>query len=44
LQGLLDSVPHDRGGYCTACFSSNYPIPCEPEFKKLQLENGIVAE
>jgi amidophosphoribosyltransferase len=26
LEKLLESVPHDRGeGYCTACFSGQYP-------------------
>lgn len=44
LQGLLNSVPQERGGYCTACFSGNYPMPCEEKFEKLKLDNGIVAE
>jgi amidophosphoribosyltransferase len=28
IDKLLESVPHDSGqGYCTACFSGNYPTP-----------------
>lgn len=42
LEGLLDSVPHERGGYCTACFSGKYPIIPGDKMKKFQLENGIV--
>jgi len=27
---LMESVPQDNGvGYCTACFTGNYPIPVE---------------
>jgi amidophosphoribosyltransferase len=29
MDGLLKSVPHEKGGYCTACFTGNYPIPPE---------------
>lgn len=30
MEKLLESVPQDKGiGYCTACFSGNYPIPIE---------------
>jgi len=25
-EGLLSAVPHDKGGYCTACFTGEYPI------------------
>lgn len=25
-EGLLSSVPHDKGGYCTACFTGEYPL------------------
>jgi len=44
LEGLLASVPHERGGYCTACFSGDYPIIPHNKIEKLQLENGIVIE
>lgn len=29
MEGLLGAVPNDNGGYCTACFDGNYPIPPE---------------
>lgn len=30
LEGLLSTVPHDGSrGYCTACFTGDYPIPPE---------------
>lgn len=29
VEGLLNSVPQDRGGYCTACFTARYPVPVE---------------
>lgn len=38
LEGLLESVPHDCGGYCTACFSEQYPIPIEEKIGKFQHE------
>ena len=37
-KGLLESVPHEMGGYCTACFSGNYPIPIERNIGKYQHE------
>ncbi|MCU0645851.1 MAG: amidophosphoribosyltransferase [bacterium] len=43
LEGLLASVPQERGGYCTACFSGDYPIIPDQKIVKLQLENGIVS-
>ncbi|MFQ5633389.1 MAG: amidophosphoribosyltransferase, partial [bacterium] len=38
MEGLLKSVPYDRGGYCTACFSGDYPIPPEKINDKFDLE------
>lgn len=32
LEGLLNSVPNGRQGYCTACFTGKYPI--KPEMMK----------
>ncbi len=29
IEGLLKSVPHEKGGYCTACFTGRYPLPPE---------------
>ena len=34
LEGLLACVPSDKCGYCTACFSGEYPIPIDKDFKK----------
>lgn len=44
LEGLMQSVPPEVGGYCTACFSGDYPIMPEQKIEKLQLENGIVID
>jgi amidophosphoribosyltransferase len=44
MEGLLNSVPHEKGDYCTACFSGNYPIIPMNKIEKMQLENGIVIE
>jgi len=42
MKGMLNSVPQEPGGYCTACFSGDYPIIPGEAMKKFQLENGIV--
>jgi hypothetical protein len=33
---LLKSVPHEKGGYCTACFTGRYPLPPEDTMHKLE--------
>lgn len=39
IEGLLDAVPHDDGeGYCTACFTGNYPVEIDTDATKLALE------
>lgn len=38
LEGLLGAVPHEKGGYCTACFTGEYPVPPEEGMDKHQLE------
>ncbi len=35
LEGLLASVSHEAGGYCTACFTGDYPVPVEEAYNKL---------
>ena len=35
---LLDSVSHENGGYCTACFTGEYPIEIEEKIGKFQHE------
>lgn len=35
---LLDSVSHENGGYCTACFTGEYPIEIEEKIGKYQHE------
>jgi len=37
-EALLASVSHDNGGYCTACFTGEYPIPIEEKIGKYQHE------
>lgn len=39
VDGLLKAVPHEHGGYCTACFSGKYPILPEKIKSKYDLEN-----
>ena len=39
VEGLLDSVPNDNGeGYCTACFTGNYPVEVDFDASKLAYE------
>ena len=35
LSGLLGSVPNGERGYCTACFSGEYPISIQEKLYKL---------
>ncbi len=35
---LLESVSHENGGYCTACFTGDYPIEIEDKIGKYQHE------
>lgn len=44
LEGLLKSVPTENCGYCTACFSGEYPVLPDKKAKKHLLENGIVTD
>jgi len=41
LEGLLASVPNGDKGYCTACFSGNYPIPLEEDRNKLSVDESL---
>ncbi|HNW60029.1 MAG TPA: amidophosphoribosyltransferase [bacterium] len=34
IEGLLASVSHDPGGFCTACFTGDYPVPVEEAYSK----------
>lgn len=39
IEKLMESVPHDEGiGYCTACFTGDYPIEIEKKANKLSVE------
>lgn len=39
IEGLLDTVPHENGeGYCTACFTGDYPVEIDSDANKLALE------
>lgn len=37
-EGLLAAVSEKGGGYCTACFDGEYPIPVQETFNKNQYE------
>ena len=38
VRGLLKVVRGERGGFCDACFTGNYPVPVQLEMDKLVLE------
>lgn len=39
FQGLMNSVPSEEGiGYCTACFTENYPVKVDEDSGKLATE------
>ncbi len=39
MESMLSTVSHEgRCGYCTACFSGDYPIPPEPYVRKEEHE------
>jgi len=40
LEGLLKSVPHEKGGYCTACFTGKYPLIPEDLMDKFSYEHA----
>jgi len=40
MEGLLKVVGGDRGGFCDACFTGNYPVPVQLELTKLVLETA----
>jgi amidophosphoribosyltransferase len=40
LDGLMQSVDKDIGGFCTACFTGEYPIEVEKKIGKYQHEKN----
>jgi len=38
IEGLCSAVSSKGDGYCTACFSGEYPVPVEKAFRKNQYE------
>lgn len=38
LEGMVDAVSKKSCGFCTACFTGDYPLEPEADFRKLQLE------
>ena len=38
VAGLLKVAGNDRGGFCDACFTGNYPVPVQLELTKMTLE------
>ena len=41
LEGLLGSVPQDGLGYCSACYSGDYPVSIEEAVSKTQHEKSV---
>ena len=39
VQGLMELVRGDQGGFCDACFTGNYPVPVQLDLGKLSLES-----
>ena len=39
VKGLMKVVGGDRGGFCDACFTGNYPVPVQLELDKMMLES-----
>ena len=37
MDGMLEAVKPEHGGFCHACFSGEYPVPIEPQGKCLPL-------
>ena len=38
VNGLMNSVRGQQGGFCDACFTGNYPVPVQLDLGKLSLE------
>ena len=38
VKGLMKVVNGERGGFCDACFTGNYPVPVQLELDKMVLE------
>jgi len=39
LEGMVSAVSNGKSGFCTACFTGNYPLKPEDGMTKLQLED-----
>lgn len=39
VKGLMKVVAGERGGFCDACFTGNYPVPVQLELDKMMLES-----
>jgi len=39
LEGMVSAVSNGKSGFCTACFTGNYPLKPEDDMTKLQLED-----
>jgi len=40
VKGLMKVVGGSHGGFCSACFTGNYPVPVQLELTKLSLEDS----
>ncbi|MCH7678123.1 hypothetical protein IID10_02020 [candidate division KSB1 bacterium] len=39
LDGMVGAVSNGKSGFCTACFTGDYPLKPEDGMTKLQLED-----
>jgi len=40
-EGMLASVPGEKGDYCTACFDGNYPVPYDDPVEKIHFDGPL---
>jgi len=40
MEGLMNAVSQEEGGFCTACFSAHYPVLIEESIGKFQHEDA----
>ena len=41
VKGLMKVVNGERGGFCDACFTGNYPVPVQLDLDKMALETHV---
>ena len=43
VEGLMQVVGGESGGFCDACFTGNYPVPVQLQLTKLSLEDAQLS-